>query len=101
MLCQAPKAVEFGARRKSIFGKPRRVAPLPQNPIVARKGVVSETFVSYSPSMPNGTLACSQKRTDSKNGPYFGRLGSKTGYEHGEKNTLFCTFSRFGGFLRL
>jgi hypothetical protein len=69
--------------------------------MAARKGVVSETFVSYSPLMPNGTSACSTKRTDSKNGPYLGRFGRKTAYEHLEKNTLFCTFSRFCGFLRL
>jgi hypothetical protein len=42
-----------------------------------------------------------KKRTDSKKGPFFGRFVRKTGGWRGNKSTLFCTFSRFGGFLRL
>jgi len=51
--------------------------------------------------MPTGPVALSKKRTDSKNEPFLGRFGRKTGDEREKKNTLFCTFSRFGGFLRL
>ena len=69
--------------------------------VSARKSVIAENFASHSPSMPKGALAYSKKRTDSKNGPFSGRFGRETGHERGEKNTLFCTFSRFGGFLHL
>jgi hypothetical protein len=51
--------------------------------------------------MPNGPPTPSKKRTDSKKSPFFGRFGRKTGVLGQEKNTLFCPFTRFSGFLRL
>jgi hypothetical protein len=62
------------------------------------KNLVSETFASYSPSMPNRPWLPLKKRTDSKKGPLFGRFGRKTRGCAQEKSILFCTFSRFGVF---
>jgi hypothetical protein len=66
-----------------------------------QKSVDLEIDASHSPSRPKSALATAQKRTDSKKGPLFWRFGRKTGLAGGEKSILFCTFSRFSGFLRL
>jgi hypothetical protein len=76
-----------------------RCAPARGTLFLARKIVVSETFTSYSPSTSKRPLATLKKRTDSKKGPLFGHFGRKTGGWAREKSILFCTFSRFGGFL--
>jgi hypothetical protein len=63
--------------------------------------MILEHCASRTPSTHNKGLPALKKRTDRKKAPFFGRFGRKTGVWRREKNTLFCTFARFRGFLLL
>jgi len=63
--------------------------------LFVRRGIVSETFVSYSPSTPADPWRPLKKRTDSKKGPLLGCFGGKTGRWREKKRHFILHFFTF------